>query len=105
MNERQRLKRRFWWEVFAEDLGEESVHDGMKSFVDEPFAVGLGRPYIEVAQPALGSLEREMDDEAIRSFVAEAVSNPPIELGINRYVLRACVHEPSISIRMIFGLN
>jgi AcrR family transcriptional regulator len=83
----------FGWEVVAEDLGEERVHDGMEPFLGEPIAIRLGLPYVEITKAAFGALDREVHDQARGRLRAECVGDPLVERAVDRDILRERIHR------------
>lgn len=59
----------------------------MQSLLGEAIPVLLGLPDVDVAQTALGSLDRQVDDEALRCLRAEAIEDPLVDGGIDRDLL------------------
>jgi hypothetical protein len=82
-------------QLVTEEADEKTVHDRVQPFLNEAIALLLGLPDVDVAQPALGPLDGEVDDESLRRFVAKAIGDLLVEGGIdgqfcvNAYVINS----------------
>ena len=66
VNDPHRQALRFGWELVAEDLAEERMHDGVKSLFRETVRIFLRFPHVDVAQPTFWTLDGDVDDQALR---------------------------------------
>ena len=73
MHDLKRHPLRLGREFVAEHLGEQPVHDRVQALLTEAIAVLLGLPDVDVAQSALGPLDREVYEQLVRRGVTEAV--------------------------------
>jgi hypothetical protein len=81
----------FGGQLITEDLAEEAMNDWVEPLFGEAFPVLLGVPYIDVAQPALGTLYGNVRDEPFRWLVTETFGDALVKGGIDRNVLRECI--------------
>ena len=87
MNDRDRCLFGFRRKFVAEDLGQQTMNDGMQPFLGEAVTVLLCFPDINVAQPTLGTLDGEMRDEAGRFFGTQGLRDPRIERRVYWHIL------------------
>ena len=81
---------RTWWlrrQVVAEDLAQHAVHHGMQSLLGEAVPVFFGLPHVDVAEPALGALDRQVEDQPRRWLVADASGDALVEGGVDGHIL------------------
>ena len=73
--------------VVAEYFVQEAVDDGMETVLYEAVPVLFVLPDIDVAQPAVRVLYREVDDQPLRGLVAKTGSDAPVEGVVDRHIL------------------
>jgi hypothetical protein len=84
---------------------EGAVDGGVHPLLERPGALLLALPDVDVAQPALGSLHAQVDQQPVHRLVAQGVDDAGVGGGVDRDVLDVGVDHGGLpeSVRMVFG--
>src|SRR3977135_386363 len=63
----------------------------METLFDESVPVLLGFPNVDVTEAAFRPRHGEVRDHPLRRIVAQSLSDPHVEGGIDRYILGECI--------------
>ena len=106
VNDWQRYPFRLGRQLVAEGLAQQMMNDRMESFLCETVPIVFRFPHVDVAQPPLGALDGDVDDQPPRRCVSETMGDPLVEGGVNRDILREGIghRETPHLLRIEFGL-